>query len=173
MFSITSFWRWIYTEIKMKLTKKQIKINKKLKHQLTKGYAESQIKKQIKQLDKEWREKLKIEFNDRCIVCNIKNGDTYTNKKGKIIKVKLAGHHLIPREVVKFRHEVLNGVLLCFSCHKYSLECSAHKNPLMFYEFYRKHFKERYDKLVTLLSFFPHHIKSCIVFIFFFTFYFF
>ena len=44
----------------------------------------------------------------------------------------LNAHHLLARENLHTRHEVMNGEVLCPKCHKFSRTESAHKNPIRF-----------------------------------------
>jgi hypothetical protein len=120
----------------MKLTKKQKKLNKKLKHMQTKSYLEKQRRKEIKQKDKAWQEEVKDRDNHRCIINNNCGESTVLNI-----------HHLIPRENKLFRHDLDNGIVLCQFHHKFSLECSPHRNPLVFYKWMLENRKEQLDSL--------------------------
>jgi hypothetical protein len=106
----------------------------------TKKVTQKQIKrlekKERNRKDKEWREALKKEFDSKCIICD----------RTEFVHA----HHLFPREIKPFRHEVLNGVLLCAKHHKYSYECSPHKNPIIFINFYKLRYKDRYSNLLKL-----------------------
>lgn len=99
-----------------KLTKKQIKLNKRERHKKTKTYVKKQLKKQNKQKMLDWSTKIK-ELQPTCIICG-------SNKY-------LHTHHIIPREILKTRYEILNGVTLCAKHHKFGLY-SAHRNPVWF-----------------------------------------
>ena len=68
--------------------------------------------------DKEWRNIIKERDNSKCIIC----------ERTDIIHV----HHIIPREIKKYRWNIDNGVCLCPRHHKYSFEISAHKNSFAF-----------------------------------------
>lgn len=50
----------------------------------------------------------------------------------------LNAHHLIPRQLVKYRHVPENGICLCPRCHKFSFELSAHRGPLAFAVWFQK-----------------------------------
>ena len=105
--------------------------------EMTKKEMKRLEKKERNKLDKKWREMIKIEFGNKCIVC----GSTE----------RLNCHHILPREDKRFRHEPLNGILLCAKHHKWSIEMSPHKNPFAFYHFYGNNlFKERCQKLSEL-----------------------
>lgn len=73
--------------------------------------------KEIKKLDKEWSKKVRERDNYICQVCS---------KKGN------QAHHILPRMFKQLRHELDNGLTLCYSCH-IANKYSAHKNPIWFY----------------------------------------
>jgi len=82
----------------------------------TKKYAKKQVKKELKQKDKEWSTLVK-KNQPTCLICG---------------SVKLLqAHHIILRNIKQVRHEPLNGVTLCPKHHKYGL-FSAHLNPVFF-----------------------------------------
>lgn len=102
----------------MKLTKKQKKINKRERHMKTKAYAKKQFKKNEKQKDKEWREKIMERFDNTCAFCPETK--------------RINAHHIIPRTFKELRWDVENGIALCPLHHKLG-KFSAHKNPLWFF----------------------------------------
>jgi len=102
----------------MKLTKKQKKINKKERHMKTKVYAKKQLKKNEKQKDKDWREKIMYKFDYTCAFCPETK--------------RINAHHIIPRTFKELRWDLENGIALCPKHHKFS-KFSAHKNPLWFF----------------------------------------
>lgn len=67
--------------------------------------------------DKAWREAV-LARDKVCVICG---RDFMTNI-----------HHIVPREVKAFRTDVGNGVALCPKHHRFSLECSPHKNSFVF-----------------------------------------
>jgi len=78
-----------------------------------------QEKKERNKQDKIWREKIK-QRDKVCVICGSKE--------------KLNCHHIIPREVNEFRHDELNGILLCPAHHRYfKKQISAHQNSFVFY----------------------------------------
>ena len=89
-----------------------------------------------KEKDTEWAKQIKIMGGYECAIC----GNTFG----------LNSHHLIPREIKEFRHDLKNGLCLCINHHKFSRKISAHNNPFnfilwlakykpeMYYETYRK-----------------------------------
>lgn len=69
--------------------------------------------------DKEWREAVKAR-DKKCVICG---------------QVKmLNAHHIIPKQIKEFRHDIRNGVSLCPKHHRFSFELSAHQNPLIFFK---------------------------------------
>lgn len=117
----------------MKQTKKQ-KLEKK---KLTKKYKLKLEKRELRKKDKEWSNQIKEIFNNQCLVCKKNKG--------------LNSHHIIPREIKEFRHDLLNGLCLCPQHHKWDNYISAHKNPFVLYEFYKQEMPERYQQLVNKL----------------------
>jgi len=69
--------------------------------------------------DKAWKELIFLKFGNKCAVCDaVKN---------------LNAHHLMPREIALYRHDIHNGILLCgVFHHKYGVGLSAHRNPMAF-----------------------------------------
>ncbi len=45
---------------------------------------------------------------------------------------QIHAHHLIDREVLVYRHDLMNGICLCASCHKTDKHRAAHRNPRVF-----------------------------------------
>jgi len=68
--------------------------------------------------DKEWAIKVKDRDNNHCVIC--------PNTE------RLNAHHLIPRNFLKYKHLVDNGISLCPKHHRFSRELSAHQNPIAF-----------------------------------------
>ena len=68
--------------------------------------------------DIKWSRKIR-DRDGKCLVC------------GKSDK-RLNAHHLVPRQIIKFRHELNNGISLCVTHHNFGTY-SAHKNPIWFY----------------------------------------
>jgi len=97
------------------------------------------------------RQKVLERDNHQCILCGSKKGDIYTNKKGKVIKVKLDVHHLLEKEFILFRYlmyDQRNLITLCSKCHKYS-EFSIHRNPLYSLEVVKRKYINNYKYLLT------------------------
>lgn len=106
----------------------------KHKKKITKKYLKQQEKKLRNKLDKEWSFNVKKVFNNKCAILNCNNSLLHT-------------HHLIPREIKESRHDVNNGICLCAYHHKFSLEISPHRNPLVFFNWYFNNYKERFTTL--------------------------
>jgi len=102
----------------MKLTKKQLK---KIE------------KRELNMKDKEWRLSVLERDGKKCVICGNTN--------------KVNVHHIIPREVRALRHCEYNGISLCSSHHKWSLECSAHRNPYIFMLWMTEHRKNQLNLL--------------------------
>jgi len=90
--------------------------------------------KQRKKKDKEWSIEVKNNFNNKCAFC-------------PILKM-INAHHIIPREIKEFRHDVLNGIGLCPKHHKWGVN-SAHRNPLWFFIKLEELYPLKIDKLVS------------------------
>jgi hypothetical protein len=87
----------------------------------------------------------RMQGNNQCAYCFAKSGEIKENGKPVI----LDGHHLIPRDAShRLKFEPRNFILLCKSHHKFSREFSAHKNPLLFFEWYNKIYSENVKWLI-------------------------
>ena len=84
--------------------------------------------------DKAWREIVFILAKGCCEVCGSKE---YPN-----------AHHIFPRNISIYRHEYMNGILLCPSDHKYNFKFSAHKNPMRFAIWLIKNQPKRWEWLL-------------------------
>ena len=63
--------------------------------------------------DRLWSRAVRDDWANRCAVCG----------KGKV-----EAHHLVPRQFEATRYNLLNGVALCASCHKFCPDVSPHLN---------------------------------------------
>ena len=63
--------------------------------------------------DRLWSRAVRDDWANRCAVCG----------KGKV-----EAHHLVPRQFEATRYNLLNGVALCASCHKFNPDISPHLN---------------------------------------------
>jgi hypothetical protein len=89
-------------------------------------------KKIRNKLDKEWREKVKYKDRGLCAIC---------------LATKFNNcHHIIPKEIKEFRHDEMNGILLCPLHHKFGTY-SAHKNAIWFINWLIEH---RYSQYIYL-----------------------
>ena len=50
---------------------------------------------------------------------------------------RLNAHHLIPKNFLKYRWDLENGIALCCHCHNFG-KFSAHKNPIWFANWLRE-----------------------------------
>jgi len=91
-----------------------------------------QARKELKKKDKEWADLVKTR-DGSCVLC----GETK----------RLNAHHIIPRQIKEFRHNIDNGLSLCPKHHRFSFEISAHQNP---YEFMKWLLKNKMEQLVRL-----------------------
>ena len=78
-------------------------------------------KKERNKLDKQWKEEVHTAWDHRCAVC------------GKT-DVVLNAHHIISRQLKEFRHDKMNGILVCSNCHVFSPYISCHKGSLLFFD---------------------------------------
>jgi len=119
--------------------KKKTKVKKK-KKTVPKSKRLSRLRKKIL---KEWSLKVRERDGNRCIYCGIEAGALNKNDK----KVILNAHHCLSKSikdsVLKF--DTRNGVTLCPSHHKFSGTDSAHKAPIIFYEWLRNIRPEQYN----------------------------
>jgi hypothetical protein len=92
-----------------------------------------QGKAKITKEDKIWSLEIKNKFNNKCVIC----GSTE----------KLNAHHLIPRQIKKFKHDLENGICLCPKHHRFSFELSAHQNPIAFIMWLEKYKPEIIKKI--------------------------
>jgi len=68
----------------------------------------------------EWGRCVREKFKFTCAVNN------------KDCSGRLEAHHLITRDHVLIRHDIMNGILLCSSHHQFNTELSAHKGQVGF-----------------------------------------
>lgn len=96
--------------------------------------SKTQLLKEAKRFeklqDKQFAIAVKNRDENKCVICG--NSD------------KVNCHHIIPRENREFRHDLNNGISLCFLHHKFSLEISPHKNALAFFLWLEKNRPEQY-----------------------------
>lgn len=116
-------------------------------------------KKKLKRMDrllkkkrlKEWARLVKERDGDSCVICHAHKGDLYINKKGKTLKVIIHAHHIIPKEILEFIYDIMNGISLCPKHHKYCKEISAHKNSFVFIIWLMENRPEQYVYLKSKL----------------------
>lgn len=87
----------------------------------------------------------KEESDYTCQLCGAKKGDTKPNGKPVILN----SHHLINRYSSNYlKFHTRNHICLCTSCHKYDLNCSAHKASLEFYDWYSTKYPDNFHWLL-------------------------
>jgi hypothetical protein len=87
----------------------------------------------FKRCDKLWGEIIHARDRGCCQVCGATN--------------HVQAHHLIPKQNYFFRHNVENGILLCYQHHIASPKCSAHGAPELFRDWLAEHHPEVYEWL--------------------------
>jgi hypothetical protein len=78
-----------------------------------------------------------------CELCGIKYKEL--NKRGR--PTILNAHHVVGRENHNLSWDIENGVSLCSWCHKFS-STGAHKGGIIFSEWFRQKYPERYEYLL-------------------------
>lgn len=58
----------------------------------------------IRELDKLWQQVICRRSGGKCALCGSKQG--------------VSAHHFIKRRDLAYRHELYNGIALCFTCHR-------------------------------------------------------
>lgn len=96
-------------------TKRQIKTD-------TKCYRLGQLKKEKKRLLEEWKEYALTRDNYKCCICG-KDKDN----------CRLNVHHIISRQITKYKTDNNNSITLCANHHLFSKELSAHKQSIAFF----------------------------------------
>ncbi len=66
-----------------------------------------------------WSTLIKLRAGHACEICDC------TDKQ-------LHAHHMIDREVLVYRYELMNGICLCYSCHVGDKHRAAHRNQYRF-----------------------------------------
>ncbi len=110
-----------------------------VKKQKSKSKKLSLLRKKILSL---WSKKVRERDLNCCIYCGIKTGEINKNNK-KIIN---NAHHCLSKDIKNslLKYDIRNGVTLCPEHHKWSGTDSAHKAPIIFYEWLRNNREEQY-----------------------------
>ena len=94
------------------------------KKKITKAMLEKKerklAKRNFKLADKNWKNLVRERDNYTCQVC-----------MRKLDPKNAHAHHLIPRQIKECRHDLLNGITLCYYHHKVG-PWSAHQNAVWF-----------------------------------------
>lgn len=150
--------RDVHRARRAKLKLKRIKQREREVSRIDRRKAKRAAKAAPRSRLKEWSESVRA--CGRCAVCGARPSNRF-NKDGSIkrinrrqadgtivlgepIIVPLNAHHLLPKErYPEFRFLPINGICLCPQHHKYS-KFSAHRNPIWFTLWLRKHRPEQY-----------------------------
>ena len=91
-----------------------------------------------RRLFKKWSEKVRERDGHACIMCGAKPGTPECKK--------IDAHHYLQRSIKDspLKFDLRDGGSLCPSCHKFNGERSAHKSPIVFYEWLAKNRPEHY-----------------------------
>ncbi|KKN83560.1 hypothetical protein LCGC14_0297990 [marine sediment metagenome] len=91
---------------------------------------------QLKKADNRWSKVVREKADYKCLFCG-RSGRDYNPDTG--IPYVTNAHHMIPKGVSKFyRHNINNGICLCFYCHKHHEEWSPHANKTGFWKKLKK-----------------------------------
>lgn len=78
-----------------------------------------------KVLEKEWSLAIRERDGHNCVICG---SQFHPN-----------AHHIVPREIKKYKFDLDNGITLCTKHHKFSRKISAHNNPMAFFLWLQKY----------------------------------
>jgi len=109
---------------------------------ITKKQLQANERKEDRKKLRQWSIDVRARDGNKCAVCG-------TDKF-------LQAHHLIPKEIRESRFEIDNGIALCPSHHKYSLEISAHRNPLAFARWFEVNNHDQWWKVMDFLGHVEH-----------------
>lgn len=120
----------------------------KKKSTLLKEKELRKVKREKKRNEKErygeWRNSIYLRDNFTCIVCNkyLKDGNTKN----------MQAHHLLAKETwPELKYDIMNGITLCYFCHKNS-KYSPHLNAVTFVELLKIKRPEQYNYLIDYLN---------------------
>jgi len=96
-----------------------------------------------------WAKKVKERDHYTCQICGGR-----LRKDGGRLSV-LHAHHLVVKQRREYRHDIDNGICLCYTCHlggygqntgpNGEARISAHSTPLSFYEELERRYPEQYE----------------------------
>lgn len=107
-----------------------------IEKKITKAKLKKLEKRERNRKDKEWEVGVKSRDGYKCVIC----GETKL----------LNAHHILPRELTKFRWDIENGISLCPSHHQFSRIISAHSNSFVFYYWFMKNRFNQYQYIRTI-----------------------
>lgn len=124
---ISKMWKKVTCKrcLRKRITLENIKERKKQKKLL---------KRNLKDKDKEWADKVKERDGHKCVYCGDK-------------KMPNAAH-IIPREIKYLKYDIDNGITLCPKHHKFSFEFSAHLNPFRFNDWFLTNRPLQFERLL-------------------------
>ena len=64
---------------------------------------------------------------------------------------RLHTHHIIPKQFIKYKYDITNGILLCFQ-HHVMTRLSVHQNAIWFSEWMRKNRPEQFKQIMERLD---------------------
>jgi len=87
---------------------------------------------------KKWREEVLKRDKVTCQLCKKKPN-------------RIHCHHILPRLIKELKYDVMNGIALCFRCHKVGKN-SAHQNSLFFSQWLKKNKPLQYKYLMRFVK---------------------
>ena len=92
-----------------------------------------------------WSEVSREKENFSCIFCGARREDP--NPLNPSIKNKIDCHHALQKYIKNcpLKFDIRNAIVLCAKHHKFDGETSAHKSPIVFYDWFRQKFPEKYQ----------------------------
>lgn len=116
-----------------KITKKQIKLNKKLRYMKTAAYAKEQKDKAEKMALDEAKIRAKDRDGWKCAVCE----DTKLPNTA----------HIIPEQIKEFKTDLMNLITLCPKHHNFSFNLSSHNGSFAFVIWLKENRPVQYEYL--------------------------
>jgi len=89
--------------------------------------------------DEDWKVAIRTRDNYTCQICK------------KDCSNRPHVHHIIPKHITAYRHDLNNGITLCFNHHKVG-SYSPHQNALWFVEWMKLNKREQYDYIMNKLD---------------------
>lgn len=112
----------------------------KKKTKKTKKPKKPNLRKLVKKAFSLWSECARLQHDNKCEMCGIKNKEINSKGKPTVLNV----HHACPRENKALRFDLHNAIVLCVNDHKYGKN-SAHKGSIFFYDWFKKYRPSDYE----------------------------